>query len=85
MVVYSNSPKSIANQKAVMEYLQRAGLNVAVVEKNAWVGGAATSRELSSGVTYSNCSYVSSLFRPEINHWNGLTSLELVIDFWVPA
>jgi phytoene dehydrogenase-like protein len=32
-------------------YLQRAGLNVAVVEKNAWVGGAATSRVLSpSGV-----------------------------------
>jgi phytoene dehydrogenase-like protein len=48
-------------------YLQRAGLDVAVVEKNAWVGGAATSRSLSaSGVTYSNCSYVCSLFRPEI-------------------
>jgi len=47
-------------------YLQRAGLNVAVVEKNPWVGGAAVSRSLSPGVTYSNCSYVCSLFRPEI-------------------
>ena len=25
-------------------YLQRAGLEVCVVEKNAWIGGAATSR-----------------------------------------
>ena len=47
-------------------YLQRAGLEVCVVEKNDWVGGAAVSRELSPGVTYSNCSYVCSLFRPEI-------------------
>src|SRR6185436_14888413 len=42
------------------------GLEVCVVEKNDWVGGAAVSRELSPGVTYSNCSYVCSLFRPEI-------------------
>lgn len=47
-------------------YLQRAGLNVAVLEKNGWVGGAATSRELTLGFLYSNCSYVCSLFRPEI-------------------
>lgn len=47
-------------------YLQRAGLNVIVLEKNAWVGGAATSRELTPGFLYSNCSYVCSLFRPEI-------------------
>lgn len=47
-------------------YLQRAGLNVAVVEKNDWVGGAATSRSHTPGVAYSNCSYVCSLFRPEI-------------------
>lgn len=47
-------------------YLQRAGLKVCVVEKNPWVGGAAVSRELYPGFTYSNCSYVSSLFRPEI-------------------
>jgi len=47
-------------------YLARAGLKVCVVEKNSWVGGAAVSRELYPGFTYSNCSYVSSLFRPEI-------------------
>jgi len=47
-------------------YLQRAGLDVAVVEKNDWVGGAATSRSHTPGVAYSNCSYVCSLFRPEI-------------------
>ena len=47
-------------------YLARAGMKVCVVEKNDWVGGAAVSRELYPGFTYSNCSYVSSLFRPEI-------------------
>ncbi len=47
-------------------YLQRAGLNVLVVEKNDWIGGAAVSRELTAGILYSNCSYVCSLFRPEI-------------------
>jgi phytoene dehydrogenase-like protein len=47
-------------------YMQRAGLNVAVVEKNDWIGGAAVSRELHPGILYSNCSYVCSLFRPEI-------------------
>ena len=47
-------------------YLARAGLKVMVVEKNDWVGGAAVSRSLHPEFTYSNCSYVSSLFRPEI-------------------
>ena len=47
-------------------YLARAGLEVCVVEKNDWIGGAAVSRELYPGFTYSNCSYVASLFRPEI-------------------
>src|SRR6218665_1345710 len=47
-------------------YLQRAGLDVIVLEKNDWVGGAATSREQTPGYLYSNCSYVCSLFRPEI-------------------
>jgi phytoene dehydrogenase-like protein len=47
-------------------YLQRAGLDVLVLEKNDWVGGAATSRELTPGFLYSNCSYVCSLFRPEL-------------------
>ncbi len=47
-------------------YLARAGLDVVVVEKNDWVGGAAVSRSLHPDFTYSNCSYVCSLFRPEI-------------------
>ncbi|MFN0114193.1 MAG: phytoene desaturase family protein [Paracoccaceae bacterium] len=47
-------------------YLARAGMKVCVVEKNDWIGGAAVSRELYPGFTYSNCSYVCSLFRPEI-------------------
>jgi phytoene dehydrogenase-like protein len=47
-------------------YLARAGMKVVVVEKNDWVGGAAVSRELHPGFLYSNCSYVCSLFRPEI-------------------
>lgn len=47
-------------------YLARAGMKVCVVEKNDWVGGAAVSLSLYPGFTYSNCSYVSSLFRPEI-------------------
>lgn len=47
-------------------YLARAGLKTVIVEKNDWIGGAAVSRELYPGFTYSNCSYVSSLFRPEI-------------------
>ncbi|WP_137700778.1 phytoene desaturase family protein [Marimonas lutisalis] len=47
-------------------YLARAGLQVLVVEKNDWIGGAAVSRELHPGWTYSNCSYVCSLLRREI-------------------
>jgi phytoene dehydrogenase-like protein len=47
-------------------YLAKAGLKTIVVEKNDWVGGAAVSRSLYPGFTYSNCSYVASLLRPEI-------------------
>ncbi|MEX0706717.1 MAG: NAD(P)/FAD-dependent oxidoreductase [Woeseia sp.] len=47
-------------------FLARAGLRVLVVEKNEYVGGATVSRELHEGWKYSNCSYVCSLFRPEI-------------------
>lgn len=47
-------------------YLAKAGLNVLVVEKNDWIGGAAVSRSLHEGWTYSNCSYVCSLLRREI-------------------
>ena len=47
-------------------YLAKAGLKVAVIERHSYVGGAAVSRELYPGWTYSNCSYVCSLLRPEI-------------------
>jgi phytoene dehydrogenase-like protein len=47
-------------------YLARAGLDVLVLERNAYIGGAAVSRKLYDGFTYSNCSYVCSLLRTEI-------------------
>jgi len=47
-------------------YLARAGLKVLVLERNSYIGGAAVSRRLYDGFTYSNCSYVCSLLRTEI-------------------
>ena len=47
-------------------FLAKAGLNVLVVEKNAYIGGATASRELHKDWIYSNCSYVCSLLRPEV-------------------
>ncbi len=47
-------------------YLARAGLKVLVLERNDYIGGAAVSRKLYGDFTYSNCSYVCSLLRPEI-------------------
>ena len=47
-------------------YLARAGLKVQVLERNDYIGGAAVSRKLYGDFTYSNCSYVCSLLRPEI-------------------
>ena len=47
-------------------YLAKAGLNVLLVEKQPWIGGASVSLELYKGWMYSNCSYVCSLLRPEI-------------------
>ena len=47
-------------------FLAKAGLDVLVLEKNHYVGGATASLELHKDWRYSNCSYVCSLFRPEI-------------------
>jgi phytoene dehydrogenase-like protein len=47
-------------------YLARSGLRVQVLERMGYVGGAAVSRSLYPDFTYSNCSYVCSLLRPEI-------------------
>ena len=48
-------------------YLAKAGLKVAVLEKNDYIGGAAASRELHEGWIYSNCSYVCSMMRQAIH------------------
>ena len=53
-------------------YLASAGLDVLVLERNPYIGGAAVSRQLYKDFTYSNCSYVCSLLRTEI-----IRSLEL--------
>ena len=47
-------------------YLAKAGLDVLVLEKNDYVGGATVSLEIEKDWIYSNCSYVCSLLRPEI-------------------
>lgn len=47
-------------------YLAKAGLDVLLLEKNSYIGGATASRELHKNWIYSNASYVSSLLRPEV-------------------
>ena len=48
-------------------YLAKAGLDVVVVEKNDYIGGAAVSREMHEGWIYSSCSYVCSMMRQAIH------------------
>jgi phytoene dehydrogenase-like protein len=48
-------------------YLAKAGLNVVVLEKNDYIGGAAVSREIEEGWLYSSCSYVCSMMRQAIH------------------
>jgi len=60
-------------------YLAKAGLDVLVVEKNDYIGGAAVSRELHEGFTYSNCSYVCSMMRQAIHRDLDLTRHGLVL------
>jgi phytoene dehydrogenase-like protein len=47
-------------------FLAKAGLDVLLVEKNEYIGGATVSLELYKDWKYSNCSYVCSLLRPEV-------------------
>jgi len=48
-------------------FLAKAGLDVLMVEKNEFIGGATVSREsYKDNWKYSNCSYVCSLLRPEV-------------------
>lgn len=60
-------------------YLAKSGLNVLVVEKNDYIGGAAVSREIHEGWLYSNCSYVCSLLRQSIHRDLDLTRHGLMI------
>ncbi len=48
-------------------YIAKSGLNVLLLEKNDYIGGAAVSREIHEGWLYSNCSYVCSLLRQSIH------------------
>ena len=48
-------------------YLAKAGLNIVVLEKNDYIGGAAVTRELHEGWKYSSCSYVCSMMRQAIH------------------
>ena len=47
-------------------YLAKAGRRVLVLERRHLVGGAAVSEQIIPGFTFSVCSYVVSLLRPEI-------------------
>jgi phytoene dehydrogenase-like protein len=60
-------------------YLARAGLDVVVVEKNDYIGGAAVSREIHEGWIYSSCSYVCSMMRQAIHRDLNLTRHGLLL------
>ena len=47
-------------------YLAKAGRKVLVLERRHILGGAAVSEEVYPGFTYTVCSYVVSLLRPEV-------------------
>lgn len=67
-------------------WLAKSGLKTLVVEANPYIGGASVSREIYEGWTYSNCSYVSSLLRPEIYRALNLAKHGLqVVPFGVSA
>jgi phytoene dehydrogenase-like protein len=60
-------------------YLAKAGLDVLVVEKNDYIGGAAVSREMHEGWFYSSCSYVCSMMRQAIHRDLDLTRHGLML------
>ena len=60
-------------------YLAKAGLRVLVLEKNDYIGGAAVSRELHAGWTYSSCSYVCSMMRQAIHRDLNLSRHGLIL------
>ena len=60
-------------------YLAKAGLQILVVEKNDYIGGAAVSRELHGGWTYSSCSYVCSMMRQALHRDLNLAKHGLIL------
>ncbi|MBJ89388.1 MAG: amine oxidase [Woeseia sp.] len=60
-------------------YLAKAGLNVVVIEKNDYIGGAAVTRELYEGWKYSNCSYVCSMMRQALHRDLNLSRHGLIL------
>ncbi len=60
-------------------YLAKAGKKVLVLERRHVLGGAAVTEEIYPGFKYSVCSYVVSLFRPEILRELELSKYDLEI------
>lgn len=54
------------NGLANAAFLAKAGMEVLLVEKNEYIGGATVSGNLYEDWMYSNCSYECSLLRPEV-------------------
>jgi len=55
------------NGLASAAYLAKAGLDVMVLEKNGFVGGASVTREMHEGWHYSSASYVCSMLRQALH------------------
>ena len=60
-------------------YLAKEGLNVLVLERRGFVGGAAITEELRPGFSFTTFSYALSLFRPDI-----VQELDLVRHGFMP-
>jgi len=60
-------------------YLAKAGLNVVVLEKNDYIGGASVTREMHEGWHYSSSSYVCSLLRQALHRDLDLTRHGLLL------
>ena len=60
-------------------YLAKAGLDVLVVEKNDYIGGASVTREMHEGWQYSSCSYVCSMMRQALHRDLDLTRHGLLL------
>jgi len=60
-------------------YLAKAGLNVVLLEKNDFIGGASCTQELHEGWMYSSYSYVCSMMRQAIHRDLDLASHGLLI------